>query len=851
LPIDASIAGILAALRAGRDVVLEAPPGSGKTTRVPPAIAEIDAPDAPDGRSVLVLEPRRIAARLAARRVASERGERVGESVGYHVRFERAGGKQTRLWFLTEGLLTRRLLGSDGDAELQGVSAVVFDEFHERSLHADLGLGLVREIQSTLREDLRIVVMSATLDGARLSRELDAELIRAEGRPYPVEVEHDDAGRKTRGERTRVAAQTVEGCVRLLLREVDRRGGRLDGDALVFLPGVGEIRRVQERLKEAGQMVGFDVVPLFGDQTAEQQERAVQRGPRPRVVLATNVAETSVTLDGINLVIDGGVARVARFDPRTGVNRLELERISMSSAQQRAGRAGRQGPGRCLRLYSAGEAREMRDSLEPEVERVDLCEAVLLLKSWGTQDVASFAWVTPPPRARLQAAEQLLQLLGAVHPDGEITVLGRRLVELPVHPRVGRMLVEARGSGHTRDGALLAALCQARPIGRSLPRVQARSDLLVLRDLFEEGSRLLDPRWVRSVSRERDQLERLSGVGRSATAAAAKTEPSEDDLLRCIAAGFPDRLCRRRAKDSNQAVSVGGFGVELAESSVCTRAGLFVAVDAISTGGSAARVTLASEVDPMWLDALFPGQLHERDTVTWNADKQRAEGIRSRVFFDLAIDERRIPIPPGDPEAGELVAKAAVHPRFIASMRTPEVENLLLRIAMLRGVRPDPAADSEQASDDALIEHALRQCATGCTSLEDVRRAPFTDLVMAQLGGCAAQDLRRLVPERIRIPSGREARITYRRGQSPMISAKLQEFFGARESPRIMEGRVTVAVDLLAPNGRSVQITEDLAGFWKTLYPKERRELARRYPRHPWPEDPFTATPTHRPLPRK
>lgn len=837
LPIDERIGDIVGLVRGGRDVVLVAPPGCGKTTRVPAALMDAGLPG---GGAVLVLEPRRVAARLAARRVAAERGERLGDQVGYRVRFERVDSPRTRLWFLTEGLLTRRLLD---DPELAGVSVVVFDEFHERSIHADLALGLVREVQGALRADLRVVVMSATLDARPLADQLNAVVVEAHARRFEVELDHAE-----RRDDARIAVRAA----RAVRREIDRQGGRLHGDALVFLPGAGEIAELRRELDDTARELGFDVLPLYGDLPVEAQDRAIGRGPRPRVVASTNVAETSITLDGIRTVIDSGLARVSRCDARTGVEQLALERISKASADQRAGRAGRQGPGRCVRLFTLGEYRELADALEPEVLRVDLCAAVLALKSWGIRDAGSFPWITRPPAAALAAAERLLAWLAAIDGEGgAITALGRELLALPVHPRVARMLVEARRLGCGRALAVMAALCESRPLLRRAENTAARSDLLVLRDRFLELEAAgfdrgvadalgVDAGAARAVDRERRQLAGLIGGGGDAD--------DEDRLLRCVTAGFPDRIARRREREGRGALMVGGAAVMLDEGSAVREAPLFAAVSVAGLSGNRpALVRIASEVRLAWLEQLYPGHLVDELRTTWNDERGRAEGFRVRRYLDLVVEETRSPRIDAE-QAERLLIKAATHPRFIELLRQGELGQVLLRIECLARLRPDLGLP---AVGDELIAAAVRDGCVGGSALAEIRPAAVIELLLAGLPGLSGGRLDRLVPERVLLPSGRKAPITYRAGHPPLVSARMQEFFGTPTTPRIGEGTIPLAIDLQAPNGRSVQITQDLHSFWRDLYPKERRELARRYPRHSWPDDPASAAATNRPLPRR
>ena len=840
LPIDDQLHSIVQAVSSGMDVVLQAPPGSGKTTRVPAAL--LDAGLAGGGK-VLVLQPRRMAARLAARRVASERGGVVGGEVGYRVRFEGAEGPRTRLLFLTEGVLVRKLLA---DAELPGVSVVVFDEFHERSLQADLALLLVREVQSTLRPELRVVILSATIEAEPLAEKLSARVIRTEGRQFPVEIEH--AERRADGPIATVAGQAV-------VRQLDREGGRLQGDMLVFLPGVGEIHRTLSELRSVAASRGFDLLPLHGELDVERQDRAILSGPRPRVVLSTNVAETSVTLEGIRTVIDTGWARVMRHDPASGVDRLSLERITRSSADQRAGRAGRLGPGRCVRLFTQGELREMRPALEPEVLRVDLCESFLLLKAWGTTDPRQLPWITPPTDGGMTAALNLLTLLGAISSaTGPVTELGRRLARLPVHPRLGRMLLEAGKRRSGPDGALLAALCRIRPrLAQKRGGPSGRSDLLLLRDLFLEAraarfdrpvcDRLgLSARDLRAVDREARALGRHQDRG-------GEVSEDEDNLLKCVLAGHPDRVARRRGKGSEEALMTGGFALRLDQASSVRDDEFFVALDVTRLGsGQHAKVRLASAVDLDWIAELHPDLASEVDETVWSEEKQRAEGRRRWFHQDLLLKEHALPSP--DPEQAEvLLARAASHPRFLeALLKDRRLEQTLLRVACLRASRPDLGL--EAVGEEALAQ-AVRAACPGRTSLAELRAAPLREVLLAEMGRDVALLLERLCPARILLPSGRRAEITYRLDGPPLVSGKLQEFFGGGPPPSIAEGSVLLAVDLLAPNGRSVQITADLQSFWSKVYPQERRELARRYPRHPWPKIPAAATPTARPLPRK
>lgn len=839
LPIDPVLPELLACLKAGKDVVLVAPPGSGKTTRVPPALLDAGY------RGVLVLEPRRIATRLAAKRVADERGGKLGDEIGFQIRFERVAGPRTRLLFVTEGLLTRRLLD---DVDLEGVDVVVFDEFHERSMHADLGLGLVREIQAQLRPDLRIVLMSATLDAESLASSLRAVVVRAEGRSFPVAIEHLE--RSDDSPPAALAAKAVR-------RIVDGQGGVLPCDTLLFLPGVGEIQRTANDLREVAAEARFDVLPLHGELSIDEQERAVRRGPRPRLVLATNVAETSLTLEGIALVIDTGLARVLRNDPRTGVERLVLERVAKSNLTQRAGRAGRLGPGRCLRLFTRIEESRCAESLEPEIERIDLTASILALRAFGVRDVLAFPWITPPPAASLLAAETTLVRLAAVDSTGALTELGKRLARLPVAPRLGRMLLAAAERGCGKDGALLAAIAASPSLFRGAARtrvVVGRSDLLHRRDLFYEAEAAnfapsictdlgIDARAARAIDRERRQLERF--VPRDNRDSARSVD--EDALLKCVLAGFPERVARRRTAGSTEAIAASGLVFEIDAQSGVRDAELFVAVDAVEVGGRRVRASLLSEIREEWLDEVHPTLVQKVVETAYDEARARVEARKRKMF--LALPVRDLGACEPDPSAAaELLARAATSPRFLEQLRGSGLDEFLARIETVRAAKPElgwPEVTEES------IRLALTTALEGRTSLKDLTGGEVGRAVVEAFEPGGAARLDRLAPRRIDLPSNRSVEIVYVRGQSPRVSGRMQEFFGTKASPRIVEGRVVVATELLNPGGKPVQITSDLASFWQNLYPKERRELMRRYPRHSWPEDPTIAEATARPLPRR
>jgi ATP-dependent helicase HrpB len=900
LPIDEILPGAVETLGRARSLVVEAPPGAGKTTRLPPAL--LDAGVA-GGGDVLVLEPRRIAARMAARRVTEERGEGVGETVGYQVRFEDVSGPKTRLRFLTEGVLTRRLLA---DPQLKGVGCVVLDEFHERHLQADLALALLRRLQRTSRPDLKLVAMSATLDAAPVARYLDdCAVLRSEGRRFDVKVEH-----LARHDERPLEAQ-VEAAVRRLVAE------GLDGHVLVFLPGAAAIRRAQESCARVAAEAGLLVLPLHGELPAAEQDAAVRPSETRKLILSTNVAETSVTVEGVAAVVDSGLARAASHSPWSGLPVLKVARVSRASAVQRAGRAGRTREGRCLRLYTAQDFGARPEHETPEVRRLDLAESVLELRAAGVEDVGGFEWFEPPAPEALEAAETLLRRLGATDAAGRVTDVGRSMLRLPLHPRLGRIVVEAEGRGVAREACTVAALISERDIrasrvafgntargegvdarrdeGRAHARRGAEthgsSDLLELLDLFSEAEsrgfsadavrRLdLDPNAVHAVERVSRQLRRLlrrgagakvesRGEGRSAGPSAFKqsgggaglSEEGETNLLISVLAGYPDRVARRRAAPERRETSPvraeasaelllsGGGTAELAPSSVVRRAEFLVAVDAEERGDAARQpsraaktvVRLASAVEPDWLLDLFADALAERVEARWNARDERVEVVRRLVYDQLVVDEWRAPRAEG-PEATRALAAAALDAGPQAFADAEEVERLLARVEFVARTFPESGITALGEED---VCASLAEMCEGLRSFAELREAGRAGGLTERLRRRLTHEQWRLVtqmaPERVTLVKGRQARVRYERGQTPSVASRLQDFFGMREGPRVAGGRVGLVLQLLAPNQRPVQVTTDLAGFWERHYPGVRRELGRRYPRHAWPEDPLRA----------
>ena len=787
LPIDALLPDITEKLRAANSLVLEAPAGAGKTTRVPAALLDLW----PGG--VLVLEPRRLAARLAARYVAASRGEAVGGTVGYQVRFEDVCGPDTRLRFLTEGVLTRRMLH---DPELAGVACVVLDEFHERHLEGDLALALLRRLQHGRRPELRIVVMSATLETAPVAQFLGAAVLRSEGRQHPLTIEYTPHSAVPLEERV---AQALE---RLA-------AGGLSGHVLVFLPGAAEIRKTQAACAGPARRNGWLVCPLYGDQSPEEQDRAVGPSAQTKIILSTNVAESSITIEGVAAVIDSGLARVAGHSAWSGLPTLRVARISQASANQRAGRAGRTGPGRVVRLYPLEDLVRRPAQDPPEIAHSDLAPAALLVDAMGAGPLEALEWLDPPPAAAVEQARNLLRRLGAAG------ALGREMARLPLHPRLARLAIEARRRGVAEDGATVAALLSAGERLPPRPEHSTRSDLLALAEMNWE------PHTARVVRQVRRMLNPPRQRGRD-----------EDALAISVLTAFPDRVARRRPGGELQLAS--GTAAQLAPSSTVTEAEFLVAVEAEDRADQKLPlVRLASAIEPAWLLDLFPNEVTAETRAEWNRAAERVEGSSALKFGAIAIEESRgIP----DPEAAAaLLAAKAVE---AGAARFADAEEIAAFEARLRF-----AAGHAGLGELPRAEDALRGLAVGLKSFAELeavaREGGLVRAMERQMSPAARRLLEEMAPERVRLPHGRQVRVHYEPGQPPWIASRLQDFFGMRTSPAIGRGQTPLAVRLLAPNQRPVQVTTDLAGFWQRLYPQVRRELARRYPKHAWPEDPL------------
>ena len=777
LPIDAHLDTIRELVRKHRVAVVVAPPGAGKTTRVPPALAE-EGP-------VIVLQPRRLAARSLARRIAAERGWTLGEEAGWHVRFDRKFSKATRVLVATEGILTARL---QSDPLLMGFRTVIVDEFHERSLHADLALALARQAWLA-RDDLNIVVMSATLDAEPVASFLgDAPIVRVTGRQFDVAV----------------AYAPGLGPVEAIRAELAREGGHI----LAFFPGVPELARAARALAGAPELRGAKLVQLSGRSSPEEQDDALSPSATRRVILSTNVAETSITVPGVTTVIDTGLHKVPRLDPALGLDRLETERISLDAADQRAGRAGRTSPGRAVRLWDPRDV--LRPHREPEIARVDLAPPVLEVLAWGG-DPASFAWFEAPSPERIVAAMELLRLLGAVS-KARVAPLGELLRRLPVSPRLARVLVAAGGS------PLAAAACTViserfTPRG---PLPSGSSDVIARADRLGEA-----PAAIRWAAEEIAKAARrvLDDRAFAAVLSDARVEGEDEETIvrRALLAGFPDRLSRRRAAGSPRVLLASGHGGVLDRASVVLDGEFLLALD-IEAGergpGAEARVRLASRVERDWLPPTTRRVEHRFDPKTGAVRATEFERV-----LGLTIAERAAT--PDPAKAFPLLVNA-----FVARGVTPDQEPIAARLRFA-GIELD-------------LDAIARTACSGETKLPALSMA-------ASVGHQERRERARLAPAALALPSGREAKLVYRDDDTVVASVKLQELFGLADSPRIGARGTPVVFELLAPNGRPVQTTRDLRSFWDKTYPEVRKELRARYPRHPWPEDPWTAKASHRP----
>ena len=815
LPIDAVLDELSRTLANNNAAVLVAPPGAGKTTRVP--LALLDAPWL-KGKKIIMLEPRRIAARASAERMAKTLGERAGDTVGFRVRFGSKVSRATRIEVVTEGIFSRQILD---DPELTGVAAVLFDEFHERSLDADLGLALARDAQVGLREDLRILVMSATLDGARVARLLgDAPVISSEGRAFPVETRY--LGRKADAPLERQMADAIAMALR-----AD------PGSVLAFLPGAAEIRRTQNFLGERIHDASIEIVPLFGALDASVQDRAIApaaKGHR-KVVLATSIAETSLTIEGVRIVVDSGVARVPRYEPDIGLTRLETVRASRAAVDQRRGRAGRTEPGVCYRLWDEPQTASLMPYTQPEILSADLSSLVLDLAQWGVSDPGSLAFLDPPPAPALKEARSLLGELGALDGDGRITAEGKSLRALALPPRLARMIVDSHRLGAGEEAADIAAVLTERGLGGDSVDLDFRLEQFRRDRSQRAGSaRALAQRWASQV-------------------AATEGAPGEDSSLSTgvmLALAFPDRVARNRGNGGF--VLANGRGAAVDQASALARTP-YIAVAELTGTAANGRILLAAPITQADIELHFADQIETADEISFDRGAMALRARRKRTLHAITLSEAPMALKPSAETAlvfadGLIAAGLDRLPWSKPAMQWRD------RVMFLRKAEGESWPDLSDAALADGRETWLVPALYDKTSLKDISAGDLSDALMTLLPWELRTRLEREAPTHFEAPTGTQLAIDYEAEQGPTIAVRLQELFGLNTHPSIAKGAVPLVLELLSPAHRPVQVTRDLPGFWRGSYVAVRSDLRGRYPRHPWPEDPASAAPTRRVKPR-
>ncbi|MDD1519877.1 ATP-dependent helicase HrpB [Bradyrhizobium sp. WBAH42] len=801
-------------LEGNNAAVLVAPPGAGKTTRVP--LALLDAPWA-KGKKIIVLEPRRIAARASADRMAKSLGERAGETVGYRVRFGSKISRATRIEVVTEGIFTRQILD---DPELSDVAAILFDEFHERSLDADMGLALARDAQTGLREDLRILVMSATLDGARVARLLgDAPVVESEGRAFPVETRY--LGRKADAPIERQMADAIASALR-----AD------SGSVLAFLPGAAEIRRTQNFLSERVQDASVEIVPLFGALDAAVQDRAIAPAPKGtrKVVLATSIAETSLTIEGVRIVVDSGLARVPRYEPDIGLTRLETVRASRAAVDQRRGRAGRTEPGVCYRLWDEPQTASLAPYTQPEILSADLSSLVLDLAQWGVGDPAALSFLDPPPQPAWKEAKSLLTELNALDGDGRITAEGKSLRALALPPRLARMIVDSHRAGSGEAAAEIAAVITERGLGGDSVDLEHR------RDQFRRD------RSPRAAS-ARDLARRWA----SQVAAAEKVAQQEDlSTGLMLAYAFPDRVARNRGNGSF--VLANGRGASVEQTSSLARAP-YIAIGEMTGTAASGRILLAAQITEDEIERHFAEHIETTDEISFDRGAMALRARRRRVLHAITLSEATLAVSPSE-DTARIFADGLITAGLDRLPWSKAAKQWRDRVMFLRKAEGDSWPD---LSDDGLIARRddwLVPALYDKIALKDISAGDLSDALMALLPWQMRARLDREAPTHFEAPTGSVIAIDYEAEQGPTIAVRLQELFGLNTHPSIAAGKVPLVLELLSPAQRPVQVTRDLPGFWRGSYAAVRSDLRGRYPRHPWPDDPASAVPTRRAKPR-
>ena len=822
---DLPVVGCLSALRealANGHAVLTAEPGSGKTTLVPLLLC-----DEPwlDGKKILMLEPRRPAARMAARRMAALLGESVGDQVGYQVRFERRVGADTRIEVLTEGLLLRRL---QSDPELSGVGLVIFDEFHERNLQGDLSLAMCLDVSGGLRDDLKLLAMSASLDAAPLAELMGATLVSAQGRSHPVEIHH--------AQRDSEARQCVDAC----LRGLEGALQTTDGDVLVFLPGRAEIGRFCEQAA-ARWVEGLDVQPLYGDMSSAAQDKVLGgRGPRRRVIVSTDIAETSLTIDGITAVVDSGLARKPAFDPNTGLTRLQTGWISKASALQRAGRAGRLGPGHCFRVWTAAREARLDDWSAPEVREADLAPLVLELANWGVGSALELRWLDVPPAAHWDQAVDLLRRLAALDTQGRITAIGREMARYPVHPRLAHLLAAEDDEASRHLAADIAAMLSERDPLRGAGGPAAGVDVeyrLEALSASRAGSTLpagADRTLLRRIAQTAQQLRRLGDVAASAGSEAA-------DCGTLLALAYPDRVALCTSGDGRRYLMRNGRAALLPEGDPLSGS-RFLVVASVDAGRRDGRVWLAARLSDEAFDRTFADAISVGREVRWDATLGDVVARRVRRLDALLLEDEAVPLQADDPVADILLAQ--IRETGLAHW-FDDPQDLRARVERMRRLLPDEGwPDFSDAGLLADLDDWLVAWLKPGQGIRQLRTLDLREVLLSRLGWERQRKLDAWLPTHVTTPAATRRRIDYATDTEPVLAVPLQEMLGLGDAPTLADGRITLLLHLLSPAGRPLAVTRDLGGFWRGAYADVKKEMRGRYPKHYWPDDPQTAKAT-------
>lgn len=828
LPIDELIPTLLGSLIKYPSAIVVAPPGAGKTTRIPSALVQHGL-----GKTIL-LQPRRVAARSVSKRIAQENNWTLGREVGYQVRFDRCLTNKTQLRVLTEGILTRQI---QSDPFLEDINCVILDEFHERNLHTDLALALLREIQQEVRPDLKIIVMSATMDPKPVAAFLDnAPVFESKGRMFPVETIY-----------TKTTSQEPiwDKCSTTIHQALNSSDS---GHLLVFLPGMKEIRRTQERLSG----IDAEIHILHSSISSEDQDKALSPTTIRKVILATNIAETSITIEGVRTVIDSGTVRVLVNDPRLGIDRLELRRISQASATQRRGRAGRTAPGRCYRLWTSSENSCLEENDSPEIHRIDLSSTLLTLRAYGITDPGKFHWFAPPKEQALLKGEELIRELGAIDQNGQLTPNGKVLATLPLHPRLGQLLIQGARMGLGHEAAGIAALLSERDIltrGRgpqATSQWEGDSDVLDRLDLLEgtesytSGS--LNRGALSQAYRVRQELIRY--IPKDIKSSPVNPAKAHDQLKKLLLLAYPDRVTVRRPNDPSRGLMVGGRGIRLDNSSTVRTEPIFLSIDLRDpekgSGGSESITSIASSIERDWLLELFPQMIQEKLFHLYDPEKEKISSTSQTIYMDLVIREKPAS-PNDDPQGSGSCLYHGLSEKVEAFFsETKESAQWLDRARFLHRSLPESGFPS---FDKECLLTLLRDHCQGKSSANQLRQTGLRHILESALDWSQQQVLKKQAPETLSVPSGNNIRLKYPESGPPVLAVRLQELFGMSETPCIAKGRVAVTLHLLAPNFQPVQITQDLKNFWDSTYQEVKKELKARYPKHPWPEDPWNAPP--------